>query len=30
MEAVMALPVWRNWSAQAQAEPWIIDEYEIS
>ncbi|MCI0465980.1 MAG: glutathione S-transferase family protein [Beijerinckiaceae bacterium] len=29
MEAIMALPAWREWSRQAQAEPWIIDKYEM-
>jgi glutathione S-transferase len=30
MEAMMALPAWQDWSAQAQAETWIIDKYEIA
>jgi glutathione S-transferase len=30
MDAMMALPAWQNWSAQAQAEIWIIDKYEIA
>jgi glutathione S-transferase len=30
MDAMMALPAWQNWSAQAQAETWIIDKYEIA
>jgi glutathione S-transferase len=30
MDAMMALPAWQDWSAQAQAEPWIIDKYEIA
>jgi glutathione S-transferase len=24
MEAVMALPAWQTWMAEAQAEPWVI------
>jgi glutathione S-transferase len=28
MDAMMALPAWQDWSAQAQAEAWIIDKYE--
>ena len=30
MDAMMALPAWQNWSAQAQAETWVIDRYEIA
>ena len=30
MDAMMALPAWQDWSAQAQAEAWIIDKYEIA
>jgi glutathione S-transferase len=30
MDAMMALPAWQDWSAQAQAETWIIDKYEIA
>jgi glutathione S-transferase len=30
MDVMMALPAWQNWSAQAQAETWIIDKYEIA
>ncbi len=30
MDAMMALPAWQNWTAQAQAETWIIDKYEIA
>ncbi len=32
MDAMMALPVWHDWSwsAQAQAEAWIVDKYEIA
>lgn len=30
MEAIMALPAWQNWSAQAQAETWTIEKYEIA
>jgi glutathione S-transferase len=29
MNHVMALPAWQEWAAQAQAEPWVIDKYEI-
>ncbi|ACB95303.1 glutathione S-transferase family protein [Beijerinckia indica] len=28
MEAVMALPAWRDWETDARAESWIIDKYE--
>ena len=28
MEAMMALPAWRAWIADAEAEPWRIDRYE--
>ncbi|WP_395665633.1 glutathione S-transferase family protein [Methylocella sp.] len=28
MEAMKALPAWRDWSAGAFAEPWIIEKYE--
>jgi hypothetical protein len=30
MDAMMALPAWQDWSAQAQAETCIIDKYEIA
>jgi glutathione S-transferase len=30
MDAMMALPAWKDWSAQAKAETWIIDKYEIA
>jgi glutathione S-transferase len=30
MDAVMALPAWRDWSEAAAAEPWIIQKYEIA
>jgi glutathione S-transferase len=30
MDAMMALPAWQDWSAQAQAEAWIVDKYEIA
>jgi glutathione S-transferase len=30
IDAMMALPVWQDWSAQAQAETWIIDKYEAA
>ncbi len=29
MEKMMAVPAWKDWSAQALAEPWVIDKYEI-
>jgi glutathione S-transferase len=28
MDRMMALPAWKEWAAQAQAEPWVIDKYE--
>jgi glutathione S-transferase len=28
MDAVMALPAWRAWVADAEAEPWRIEKYE--
>ncbi len=28
MEAMMALPAWREWVAGAEAEPWKIEKYE--
>jgi glutathione S-transferase len=30
MDAVMALPAWREWSAEALREGWIIDKYEVA
>ncbi len=30
MDAMMALPAWQNWSAQAEAEPWTIGKYEAA
>ncbi|HEY8031461.1 MAG TPA: glutathione S-transferase family protein [Methylocella sp.] len=30
MDAMMALPAWQEWRAQAQAETWTIDKYEIA
>ncbi|WOJ89944.1 glutathione S-transferase family protein [Methylocapsa polymorpha] len=30
MDAVMALPAWRAWAAEAAAEAWRIEKYEIS
>jgi glutathione S-transferase len=30
MDAMMALPAWQDWSAQAQAEPWTIGKYEVA
>jgi glutathione S-transferase len=29
MDRMMALPAWKEWAAQAQAEPWVIEKYEI-
>ncbi len=29
MDAVMALPAWRDWSAGASAELWTIEKYDI-
>jgi glutathione S-transferase len=28
MEAIMALPAWKAWIADAEAEPWRIEQYE--
>jgi glutathione S-transferase len=28
MDAVMALPAWKAWIADGEAEPWRIEEYE--
>ena len=28
MEAIMALPAWKAWIADAEAEPWRIERYE--
>ena len=28
MEAIMGLPAWKAWTADAQAEPWRIEKYE--
>ncbi|MGH6811937.1 MAG: glutathione S-transferase family protein [Methylocella sp.] len=30
MDAMMALPAWQEWRAQAEAEPWTIGKYEIA
>ncbi|MGH6835388.1 MAG: glutathione S-transferase family protein [Methylocella sp.] len=30
MDAMMALPAWQEWRAQAEAEPWTIDKYEAA
>jgi glutathione S-transferase len=30
MDRIMALSAWREWSAQAQAEPWVIGKYEFA
>lgn len=29
MDRIMGLAVWKEWAQGAQAEPWIIDKYEI-
>jgi glutathione S-transferase len=29
MEAVMALPAWRDWRAAALVEPWVLPEDEV-
>lgn len=29
MQAVMALPAWREWTAGALAEPWVISDFEV-
>ena len=29
MDAVMALPAWRDWSAGAAAEPWTIEKFDL-
>jgi glutathione S-transferase len=29
MEAMMALPAWREWEAAARAEPWVIASSEV-
>jgi glutathione S-transferase len=28
MDAIMALPAWKAWIADAEAEPWAIEKYE--
>ncbi len=28
MDSVMVLPAWKEWEAEAEAEPWIIAAYE--
>jgi Glutathione S-transferase, N-terminal domain len=30
MDAMMALPAWQEWQAQAQAEPGTIGKYEVA
>jgi glutathione S-transferase len=30
MDAMMALPAWQEWRAQAEAETWIIEKYEAA
>ena len=29
MDAMMALPAWKAWIADGEAEPWRIEEYEV-
>ncbi len=29
MDAVMALPAWKAWIADAEAEPWRIAKYDV-
>src|SRR5689334_8367357 len=29
MDAVMALPAWKEWVAGALAEPWVIEDFEV-
>jgi glutathione S-transferase len=28
METIMALPAWKAWIADAEAEPWRIESYD--
>jgi glutathione S-transferase len=30
MDAVMSLPAWAEWEAQAQRETWVLPEFEIA
>ena len=30
MEAIMALPAWKEWEAASRAEPWVIDKSEVA
>jgi glutathione S-transferase len=30
MDAMMELPAWQEWRAQAGTEPWIIEKYEAA
>jgi len=30
MGAVMALPAWKAWIADAEAEPWRVEKYEAA
>ncbi len=30
MDAMLALPAWQEWRAQAEVETWIIDKYEAA
>jgi len=30
MEAMMALPAWRDWEASSRAETWVIDKSEVA
>jgi glutathione S-transferase len=29
MDAIMALPAWKEWEAASRAEPWVIDKSEV-
>ena len=29
MDAMMALPAWKEWEAASRAEPWVIDKSEV-
>jgi glutathione S-transferase len=29
MDAVMALPAWKDWEAASRAEPWVIEKSEV-
>jgi glutathione S-transferase len=30
MDAIMALPAWKTWVADAEAEPWRIERYDAA